>query len=150
MSIAKNRACRCDWCGKLSRNQFGEYTRPDGVSAGYIHGPDWDREGPLDICEECADRLSPYRLHVTEEVLNVARCVLQYTEVVRRHNGRGRCSTYAADVDAIVGSARHLATLVLAFGEATLSPERIGGAEVDRDFPEPVAVDIDLDRGAGQ
>ncbi len=56
---------RCDWCGKIANNQDGEYQRPvtnaAGVNlAGYIHSPDWDKEGPRDICQECAENLCPY------------------------------------------------------------------------------------------
>lgn len=49
---------RCDWCGKFANNANGEYVRPNG-HAGYIHAPDWDKEGPFDICEECAEQLCP-------------------------------------------------------------------------------------------
>lgn len=61
MSVTKNKCVRCDWCGKLSRHDLGEYEKPDG-SAGYIHSPDWERNpdgsykpgcGHKDICEEC-------------------------------------------------------------------------------------------------
>lgn len=64
MSMTKNKCVRCDWCGKLSRSPIGEYTKPDGVSAGYIHQPDWflNQDGSdkgiddgSDICEECAE-----------------------------------------------------------------------------------------------
>ena len=59
MSLTKNNCVRCDWCGRLSRAELGEYLRPDGVTAGYIHAPDWDKEGELDICCECADGRCP-------------------------------------------------------------------------------------------
>ena len=29
-------------------------------------------------------------------------------------------------------------------------PQRVRATEIDRDFPEPVTVDVDLDRGTGQ
>lgn len=48
-----------------------------------------------------------------EALKNVAQCVMQYTEVKRHHNGKGRHYTYAADVEAIAGAARQLAELVL-------------------------------------
>jgi len=51
---------RCDWCGKIANNPNGEYTKPDGISAGYIHSPDWDKDGDDDICEECANDLCPF------------------------------------------------------------------------------------------
>jgi hypothetical protein len=51
---------------------------------------------------------------------NVARCLLEYTEVTRQHNGRGRMPTYAADAAAIRDAARQLAEMVLAqVGEAS-------------------------------
>ena len=70
MSVTKNGCVRCDWCGKLSKNKQGEYTKPDGVNAGYIHQPEWERfpEGRSDlssipsnndICEECAEDCCP-------------------------------------------------------------------------------------------
>jgi hypothetical protein len=62
-----------------------------------------------------------------QQLLNVAACVMQHTEVTRRHNGRGRAATYASNVDAIAGAARQLAEMVDAyFGEQettiTLTP----------------------------
>ena len=45
---------------------------------------------------------------------NVAACVLEYTEVTRAHNGRGRRPTYAADATAIRDAARQLAEMVMA------------------------------------
>lgn len=65
MSQTRNGGIRCDWCGRLTRNRSGEYTRPDGVSAGYIVQPEWERfpggdptresiPSERDICEECA------------------------------------------------------------------------------------------------
>lgn len=68
MSATKNNAVRCDWCGKLSSNQLGEYTKPDGRSAGYINSPEWERNedgsykedgGWADICEECEANRCP-------------------------------------------------------------------------------------------
>jgi hypothetical protein len=59
MSEATNGSVRCDWCGKLSRHPLGEYTRPGGVSVGYIRAPDWDKDGEFDICRECAVGLCP-------------------------------------------------------------------------------------------
>ena len=67
MSVTKNKCVRCDWCGKLSNNALGEYTKPDGVCAGYIHMPDWCRnedgsakgDDGRDICEECAEDRCP-------------------------------------------------------------------------------------------
>jgi hypothetical protein len=60
MSRMKNGSIRCDWCGKLTRSRDGEYTKPDGVSAGYIHSPDWEKDGPMEICEECAEDRCPF------------------------------------------------------------------------------------------
>jgi hypothetical protein len=58
MSIFKTTGVRCDWCGKISMNAHGEYTKPDGISCGYINMPEWMRENGTDdgsdICEECA------------------------------------------------------------------------------------------------
>lgn len=66
MSQFGNRGVRCDWCGKFSTGPSGEYTKPNGISAGYIRQPEWEREhvdangkhAPIDsdndICEECA------------------------------------------------------------------------------------------------
>ncbi len=69
MSLTKNRAVRCDWCGRLSRNPNGEYAKTDGT-AGYIVQPEWERfpggdptatsvPSSSDICEECAADLCP-------------------------------------------------------------------------------------------
>lgn len=71
MSLMKNGSIRCDWCGKLTRSDRGEYLKPDGVSAGYIVQPEWERfpggdmkadsiRSTNDICEECADSLCPF------------------------------------------------------------------------------------------
>jgi hypothetical protein len=54
MSIFRKTGRRCDWCGKFSMHRTGEYTKPDGISCGYMHAPEWDRDGSADICEECA------------------------------------------------------------------------------------------------
>jgi hypothetical protein len=59
------------------------------------------------------DPLDPSRLTNREKLLDLAKCVLRYTEVVREHDGRGRHRTYAADLDAIAEAARLLAELVL-------------------------------------
>jgi hypothetical protein len=65
MSLIRNGSCRCDWCGRLSRNQLGQYTRGDG-SAGYIHSPDWDKDGAQDICEECSEKRNPETGELTD------------------------------------------------------------------------------------
>lgn len=104
MSTMKNGTRRCDGCGRFSRHSLGEYRKTDG-SAGYInsHG----RDDEYDYCEECeGDKLAAAR--------NVARCLLQYTGIVRHANGRGRRPTYAADATAIRDAGRQLAELVLA------------------------------------
>lgn len=49
-----------------------------------------------------------------EALRNLAACVMGYTELKRRHNGRGRHATYAAEPEAIAGAARQLAERVLA------------------------------------
>lgn len=54
-------------------------------------------------------------LDIETRMRNIARVLVQHTEVKRRHNGRGRCATYAADVDAIAQTGRQLAELVLEF-----------------------------------
>ena len=59
------------------------------------------------------DPSDPGRLTKREKLLDVAQCVLRYTEVVREHVGRGRHRTYAADPDTIAETARLLAELVL-------------------------------------
>lgn len=48
-----------------------------------------------------------------EQLRNVANCVVRYTETVRPHNGKRKCSTYAEDIDTIAGSARQLAEMIL-------------------------------------
>lgn len=58
MTLLRNRSHRCDFCGKLSRAEDGYYRKPDGT-AGYIHSPDWDKDGPFDTCEECAEKRCP-------------------------------------------------------------------------------------------
>lgn len=45
---------RCDWCGKISNNASGEYTRQDGVTAGYIRMM-LDRNGQDDGRDRCDD-----------------------------------------------------------------------------------------------
>ena len=50
-----------------------------------------------------------------EALCNVARCLLQYTEVTRRSNGRGRHPTRQADPETIAQTGRHLAELVLSY-----------------------------------
>jgi hypothetical protein len=52
MSVIATGTVRCDWCGKLSRHQYGEYVRKDGA-AGYIRAPDWDKSGKKDVCDDC-------------------------------------------------------------------------------------------------
>ena len=42
MSRFNKTGVRCDWCGKFANNESGEYRKPDGVSAGYIHQPEWE------------------------------------------------------------------------------------------------------------
>ena len=62
MSAFGKKGRRCDWCGKFSTNRIGEYTKPDGISCGYINTPDWERENDQghDICEECYANLCPH------------------------------------------------------------------------------------------
>lgn len=61
MSQFRKHGVRCDWCGKFSSHRSGEYTKPDGVSCGYIHIPEWEREHDQghDICEECEANRCP-------------------------------------------------------------------------------------------
>lgn len=85
MSLTKNKCRRCDWCGKITRNQNGEYTRPDGVSAGYIRQPTWERfpagdetstnqvQSENDICEECEADLCPGC--GSDQVVNIAPAI---------------------------------------------------------------------------
>lgn len=63
---------------------------------------------------------------------NVANVLLNHTTVVRPHNGRGRCATYAANVDAIAQTGRQLAELVLAYLEGELAP--VPAATAERPF----------------
>jgi hypothetical protein len=58
-----------------------------------------------------------------ERLRAVARVALRYTEVARRHNGRGRTKTYAADADAVADTARQLAEMVLAYLDGHLYSE---------------------------
>lgn len=53
-----------------------------------------------------------------QKMRNVASILRQYTEVTRQHNGKGRPPTYAARVDAIAQTGRHLADMVLAYLDA--------------------------------
>ena len=55
MSPAKGKRIRCDWCGKLSNNRRGEYTRQDG-SAGYINCADAENDDGRDKCDECREK----------------------------------------------------------------------------------------------
>jgi hypothetical protein len=81
------RGARCDWCGKFSRNNSGEYTKPDGVSAGYIHAPPWDADSDNDICEECANDLCPFC---------GSACIVKTTPAIPGPNGwGGRCKACA-------------------------------------------------------
>ena len=47
-----------------------------------------------------------------DAIRNVANCLMSYTEP-RRHNGRGRGRSFAADTEAIATTARQLAEMVL-------------------------------------
>ena len=58
MSRMKNLTIKCDYCGKFTRNEDGYYKKKDGT-AGYIHSPDWDKDGAFDTCEECAANRCP-------------------------------------------------------------------------------------------
>lgn len=53
-----------------------------------------------------------------QQLRNVASVLMQYTEVTRPANGRGRPPTYAARVDAIAQTGRQLAEMVLAYLDA--------------------------------
>jgi hypothetical protein len=62
MSLCRNGAIRCDWCGKLSGHTRGitapgEYLKADGLSVGYIRAANRDEQGNAlddkDICDEC-------------------------------------------------------------------------------------------------
>lgn len=52
-------------------------------------------------------------LTLEQKLRNVANAVLVATEVKRQYNGRGKCATYAGDIDRIALASRHLAELVL-------------------------------------
>jgi hypothetical protein len=71
MSAFGRKGRRCDWCGKFSKHPQGEYTKPDGVSCGYIRQPEWHfkpdgstkpeyADSGSDICEECFAGLCPH------------------------------------------------------------------------------------------
>lgn len=57
-----------------------------------------------------------------QQLRNVAQVLLDHTTVVRQHNGRGRCATYAANTDAIAQTGRQLAEMVLAYLDGALAP----------------------------
>ena len=85
------------------------------------------------------DPLDPSRLTRREKLLELARCVLRYTEVVRDHDGRGRHRTYAADPDAIAEAARLLAQLVLGEQRPKTPAKRAGKGPPPR--PRPLSHD---------
>ena len=85
------------------------------------------------------DPLDPSRLRRREKLLELARCVLRYTEVVRDHDGRGRHRTYAAEPDAIAEAARLLAQLVL--GEQQRSEQPVKRAGKTPHSPRPLSHD---------
>lgn len=57
-----------------------------------------------------------------QKLHNVAAVVRRYTTVQREHNGKHRCRTYAANVDAIAESARQLAEMIEAYLNGEQSP----------------------------
>jgi len=59
MSRTSNGKIQCNFCRKLSGSDEGFYAKPDGRT-GYIHSPDWDKDGPFDTCEECAEKRCPW------------------------------------------------------------------------------------------
>lgn len=57
-----------------------------------------------------------------QQLRNVATALLEYTQVTRDYNGRGRPSTYAARVDTIASTGRQLAQMVMAYIDGQLAP----------------------------
>ena len=53
-----------------------------------------------------------------QRMRNVASCLMEYTEVKRQHNGRGRSATYMASLDTIALTGRQLAQYVLDYLDA--------------------------------
>ena len=84
------------------------------------------------------DPIDPSRLTRREKLLELAQCVLCYTEVVRDHDGRGRHRTYAAEPDAIAEAARLLAQLVLGEQRPEQPVKRAGKAPPS---PRPLSHD---------
>lgn len=82
--------------------------------------PQPEHEPPVDD-----DPFGAEGLTVEQRMLNVAQSVMRHTEVKRSSNGRGRCRTYAGNVDQIARSARHLAEDVTAYlQQRQMSPEQ--------------------------
>jgi hypothetical protein len=59
------------------------------------------------------------KLTPEQQLRNVAAIAIKHTEITRHYNGRGRCATYAADVDAIASTARQLAEMILQYLDGT-------------------------------
>jgi hypothetical protein len=55
MAISFAGQVRCDWCGRRAADASGRYTRPDGMTLGYIMVPEWDGEDSgRHVCDECS------------------------------------------------------------------------------------------------
>ncbi len=57
-----------------------------------------------------------------QQLQNVASLMLEETEVKRQYNGKGRTATYSANVDAIAGTGRQLAEMIIAYLDGKLQP----------------------------
>lgn len=57
-----------------------------------------------------------------DQLRNVARIMLEQSTILRYHNGHGRPATYPANIDAIAGTGRQLAEMILAYLDGDLKP----------------------------
>ena len=55
-----------------------------------------------------------------QQLRNVARVAMEYTEKTRLSNGKGRTSVYPANKDAIAGTARQLAEMIVLYLDGKL------------------------------
>jgi hypothetical protein len=74
------------------------------------------------------ERLQEGLILPEDQLRNVARILLEATEVTRPHNGRGRPASYAGSVDEIAQAGRQLAEMILDYIDGVL-------IAVDNDTP---------------
>jgi hypothetical protein len=74
------------------------------------------------------ERLQEGLILPEDQLRNVARILLETTEVTRPHNGRGRPAGYAGNVDEIAQAGRQLAEMILDYIDGVL-------IAVDNDTP---------------